>query len=130
MEFGLHRGIPTLGAIFTPMAANIFDGQVMNAPIGIDNDPEWDPAWKIRADNIKVVLNYLTPERKKIIGKLFRMKVLSALVIFNADDMVVRLETADPLDDLDRLEKVTRGVMNQLEPLKASADEFEALRSA
>jgi hypothetical protein len=128
MEFSLHRGIPTFGAIYTPQAQILIEGLEMPYNAMVDNDPNWDPSWKIRAQNTQIVLAYLTPERRTLLAKLFRMKIISALLAFNNEDMILRLETADPLDNIDRVEKIIRGVVGQLDALRTDQAEFTHLQ--
>lgn len=126
IEFSLRQGIPSPGAIGTPKMSIIFN--TFEAPQTISlNDPDWDNSWFIRAGNAAVVQKYLTPQRTDILKKIFRMKILGALLLFNQDDVILRLETADPLNNLERVEKVIKGVIAQLSSLTLTDEERAAL---
>src|SRR5690606_14273269 len=128
LEIALRRGLPTTGAMGT---ADVLD---FVEPLNLDQalvpqDPDWDKAWVVRARNARMVEKYLTPARLEILKKFFRMKVVSAFFIFDGQDAVLRVATADPLNNKDRLEKIVKGLLTHAEALIAGQQEFEELQA-
>lgn len=114
IEFALRQGVPgTVGAIGTDKMTVILDQLVAKAPVSA-NDPDWDATWFIRATNAAVVGQYLTPARIDVLKKIFRLKTRGSLFLFNDSEGILRIETADPMVNAERLEKIVRGILAQL----------------
>lgn len=126
LEIALRRGLPAIGAMGTirvvPLIHTLHLPQSM-----VPEDKEWDPSWMVRGRNAAMIRAYLTPARMEIIKKIFRMKILSALLVFDEQDMVLRIETADPLNNKDRLEKIVKGLIQQAEGLIVQEAEWHQL---
>lgn len=127
LEIALRHGLPTTGALGTP------DLLEFTAPLSLDQslvpqDADWDDRWVVRARNARVVEKYLTPARLEIFRKIFRMKVVSSFFIFDGQDAILRVSTTDPLNNKDRLEKIIKGLLSQVEPLIVQPEEFIQLR--
>lgn len=129
LEFALRQGVPgTTAAFGTKKMTAIIPDLIAQNPVSL-NDPDWDVSWFIRATNVAIVEKYLTPDRVEVLKKIFRMKTLGALLIFNEEESILRLETADPLSDADRMEKIVRGVQAQLPVLLISDEERAAMKA-
>lgn len=127
LEIALRQGLPTTGALGT---IDVLDfAQPLNLVQSlVPQDADWDQDWVVRARNIRVVEKYLTPSRLEIFKKIFRMKVVSAFFIFDGQDAILRVATADPLNNKARLEKIVKGLISQIEPLIVGPEEFAQLR--
>lgn len=126
VEFSLRRGLPTFGAVATKRLVPFLD--TLDMPQSWrPEDAEWDESWVVRARNVTVAQTYLTPERRETIKKIFRMKALSVMFVFDRQDAVLRIETADPLIDSQKLEKIVRGLAAQLKVFEVSDAEMQAL---
>jgi len=116
LEFILRKGLGTLGVIGTskmvPFADNLQVTQAVNL-----SDKDWDATWFIRSNNAALTEKYMTPARIDIFKKIFRMKILGAMLIFDENESVLRIETSDPLNDADRVEKIVKGFMAHLPAL-------------
>ena len=128
VEFALRRGLPTFGAVATKRLVPFLD--TLDMPQSWrPEDKDWDGSWVVRARNVAVAQAYLTPERREIIKKIFRMKALSVMFVFDRQDAVLRLETADPLTDAQKLEKIVRGLATQLKVHEVDDVEMNALNA-
>jgi hypothetical protein len=115
IEVALRKGMPIPGAIGTvTMAPIIYTLTTLNEDVKID-DPEWDNQWVIRTVDKEQLICYLTPARREAIKKLFKMKIISGLFVFDRNDAVFRIETVDPLHNADKVEKVFKAILPQME---------------
>lgn len=126
LEIALRRGLPTTGAMGTPLAVPLIQSLRLEQTY-VPDDKEWDPTWMARARHGAMLKAYLTPPRLEIIKKIFKMKVLSALFVFDQQDAVLRIETADPLNNKDRLEKIVKGLIQQVDGLMVHEEEWHRL---
>ncbi|MBI2234058.1 MAG: hypothetical protein HYU57_03510 [Micavibrio aeruginosavorus] len=115
IEIALRQGMPVPGVIGTAEMAPVIESLDNLTQTLTINDPEWDSRWLIRSTDSAAMEKFLTPARRDVIKKIFRMKIMAALFIFDDKDAVFRLETADPLHNLDRLEKIVRMLIQQVE---------------
>ncbi len=121
IELALRRGMPTAGAIGTSIMVPLIEqlsGMTQTVTI---NDPDWDPQWAIRTNDSRILEAYLTPARRDVLKKIFRMKIMAALFVFDENDAVLRIETADPLQNAEKIDKVLKGMIAQLEILTPDA---------
>lgn len=126
LEIALRHGLPVMGAMGTQTMIPIIQSLRLDQTI-VPQDKDWNPSWMIRSRHAGMVEQYLTPTRLEIIKKIFRMKVLSALFIFDEQDAVIRIETADPLNDSERLEKIVKSLILHAEGLIVKNEERAAL---
>lgn len=124
IEFALHQGLPAVGAIGTQKMTIILNDIIAKNPVSV-GDTEWDASWFIRATRANVVEAYLTPARVDVLKKIFRLKTLGSLFLFNESEGILRIETADPMVNAERLEKIIRGILAQL-PVLLVGDEERA----
>lgn len=126
LEIALRHGLPVMGAMGTQTVIPIIQSLRLDQSV-VPQDKDWDPSWMIRTRHAGMVEKYLTPQRLEIIKKIFRMKVLSAFFIFDEQDAVLRIETADPLNDSQRLEKIVKGLIQHAEGLIVKNEERSML---
>ncbi len=130
--------------MLTVMEVNLVDGLVDGAAMGTEKilpflqsldklhsykieHPSWDNGLFAFARNDSVVAAYLTPERIDVICQLLKTKNADVLVLFNDHEALVRMETSDPMKDVEKLDKITKRVMALLEKLRLSPQERETL---
>lgn len=129
IEFALRQGVPaSVGAIGTQKMAVILEQIIAKEPVSV-SDADWDTSWFIRATRPAVIQQYLTPARVDVLKKIFRLKTLGTLFLFNDSEGILRLETSDPMVDAERLEKIVRGVLAQLPVLLVGNEERAALQA-
>lgn len=117
IELALRKGMPTVGAIGTEGMAKIIEQlSGMTETISI-KDPDWDATWVVRTQDASLLEPYMTQARIDVLKKIFRMKIMAALFVFDKEDAVLRIETADPLQNAEKIEKIVKGMCAQLELL-------------
>lgn len=126
LEIALRRGLPTTGALGTPTTVPLIQSLRLEQTY-VPDDKDWDPTWMARARHGAMLKAYLTPARLEILKKIFKMKVLSALFVFDQQDAVLRIETSDPLNNKDRLEKIVKGLIQQVDGLMVHEEEWNRL---
>lgn len=126
LEIALRRGLPTTGAMGTPGSVPLIQSLRLEQTY-VPDDKDWDTTWMARARHGAILKAYLTPARLEIFKKIFKMKVLSALFVFDQQDAVLRIETADPLNNKDRLEKIVKGLLQQVDGLMVQEEEWNRL---
>lgn len=114
IELALRKGLPVSGAIGTAAMAPFIEQLTGMTPGRPVNDPDWDPQWVIRTSDADVLDRYLTQPRKDVLKKIFRMKIMAALFVFDEHDAVLRIETADPLQNAEKIEKIVKSMGLQL----------------
>lgn len=126
LEIALRRGLPTTGAMGTSTTIPLIQSLRLEQTY-VPDDKDWDATWMVRARHGAMVKAYLTPARLDILKKIFKMKVLSALFVFDQQDAVLRIETADPLNNKERLEKIVKGLIAQVDGMMVQEEEWNAL---
>lgn len=125
LEFSLRQGLPAIGAVGTAQVMNRLEGFPGDKPVAVA-DKDWDANWFVRTDNVGITEKYLTPSRIEFLRKVFRLKIIAGFFLYTPEDAILRLETADPLNSVERLEKVVKGVTAQLGVMIPSAEEKAA----
>lgn len=117
IELALRRGLPVPGVIGTAAMLPILNDLPNLGRVVLPKDPEWDETWFIRTTNAPAMEAYLTPARMGVLKKLFRMKILAGMFLFDDQDAILRVETADPLLDAAKIEKAVALMIEQMEIL-------------
>ncbi|MFP4313677.1 MAG: hypothetical protein ACLFR0_05050 [Alphaproteobacteria bacterium] len=65
----------------------------------------WNSEFITRSDDKYIMAEYLTEERAKVLCKLMDNKKFWVIFIFKGNDTVLRIDTADPFDSLEKLTK-------------------------
>lgn len=126
IEIGLRQGLPAAGAVGTAQMAPMIRSLILEQSVSVQ-DADWDKEWIIRTRHAKMMEAYLTPARLEVFKKVFRMKIISALFIFNDQDAVLRVETMDPLANVEKLERIVKGLTQMASNLVVGKDEWSAL---
>lgn len=97
-------------------------------PFPIEGAP-WDAAHFVFAHNDAAVKAYLTPERLDILAQLLKTKNADVVVLFNDTEILVRMETTDPMKNADKLDKIVTRLMALVDRLRLSEDERTRLKA-
>lgn len=122
IEIGLGSGMPTAAALATSQYAGFLSSIRMNETF-VPDSPDWKAEYLIRTRDVEALRAYLTPERLKALQSVFGMKNSMALFFFDEVDAVLRLETTDPLRNVDRMAKMMKSLMATLDRLAPTEDE-------
>lgn len=133
IEIEMGHGIPAGGGLFAtadmaPLADQFNFSDTFVPMAGAKND--WNSAYLVRCRDTKAVEAYLTPARQKILHTIFSMKNAAALFVFDEHEAVLRVETADPLRDPERLEKIVTQFLSAIQKLAPGKTDKEAQPAA
>lgn len=130
IELVMSSAMPMSGAICTASMADMIGALRLDDVAVPEGIAEWDAGWRVRSDNVDLMQRFLTPLRCDILRKIFRMKVLAALYIFDQRECVLRIETTDPLNNVDKMEKIIRGFIPMVKSMALTAEERSAMPAA
>lgn len=129
IEIALGSGMPDNGVAGTAAMAELING--LNMPHAfVPTDKNWDPTWLIRTRSLSMMERYMTQARIDALKRIFKMNILSALFIFDQQEGVFRIETADALSDGEKLEKIMSGLIQQIDILAVNRAEYDAIAAA
>lgn len=128
LEIALRRGLPETGALGTGEVMNFAQSLRLDQTI-VPQDQDWDSAWLVRTRHAAMMEQYLTPARLEVFKKIFRMKVRVAVFVFDSQDAVLRIVTSDPLSNHQRLEKIVKGLLANVESLIVRPEEYALLQA-
>lgn len=126
IQFILNPNMPTEGVIasryFTPFVTNLDMPKKWPLPKGMKLEEE--PL--ARATSAKRLTSFWTIERAKAIEVVANMKRCNFVFIFDEHDSFLRVETTDPLDDMNRMEKIIKKISLLAQSLAVKEEEVEA----
>lgn len=83
----------------------------------------WEKGLYAFIKNDAVVKAYLTKERLDIFSGILKTRNADVLVVFHEKQMVVRMETSDPMQDADKIEKIVARMMAMMDRLRITPEE-------
>ena len=133
--------------LMTVMEVNLIDGMVDGGVMGTQQmlpfmqsldklhphkieHASWDAGLYCFIHNDEKVKPILTSERIDTISQILKTKNADAIVIFNDREVLVRLETSDPMKDADKLDKIAKRLMGLLEKIRLTPAERAAISPA
>ncbi|MBX2833499.1 MAG: hypothetical protein KTR28_00860 [Micavibrio sp.] len=90
----------------------------------------WSEAWVALSPNERVMEVYLDERRLGIITKLMNVKNANILIINKNDSLILRMDIADPLMAIDRLEKIKAMLQKTAQILELREGESNFLKVA
>ncbi|MEM9469904.1 MAG: hypothetical protein AAF988_07055 [Pseudomonadota bacterium] len=87
----------------------------------LDNK-KWDKNLIIYSRNPEQVDTYLTDERLKVIQKMLKIKNANVILLLDENEGAYRIETSNPLTDLEQLEKMVKSVLANYKKLDPEKD--------
>lgn len=129
LEISLSSRIPFEGGIasggMVPLIRTIAFKEEFIPPM-----PDWDKEWIACADNRNGIEAYLTPERLKALTGLMKIKNAWIILLFRKDVTLLRIDTADPLDSVDKLEKLSKFMVKSARALELTPGEDGRLKAS
>lgn len=95
-------------------------------PLNVDFVP-WEPGLFAFVREDEPVRAYLTPERADVVQQILKTRNADAIIIFNDKEIVVRMETSDPMQDPQKIDKIVKRMLDLIGKLRLKKDEREAL---
>ena len=86
-------------------------------------DKKWDKNFLISARNTDAVNLFLTDERLEAIQKMLKVNNADVILLVDSNEGVYRIETSNPLTDLDQLEKMVKATIARYKKLSVSKEE-------
>jgi hypothetical protein len=86
----------------------------------------WNEEHRIYAANKETAKNYLNETRLKHIAKILSTKNADVIIMFDAQEGVVRIETIDPIQDGEKAGQVIDYIVKNMEPLFLTEEEKPA----
>lgn len=102
VEISAHVSMPTVGAV------GIGDISALLGPLEMQqsytpNSQYWDERFFLKSHDSLFLESFLTEERLKPLSEFLKMRCDTAILLFDRQNMLLRLETADPYADAKRL---------------------------
>ncbi|MCB9989511.1 MAG: hypothetical protein H6868_09320 [Rhodospirillales bacterium] len=89
----------------------------------------WGAENLVRTDEEKMMKAFLTPERLKVLQSIFSMKGANAIFLFDKEAVAFRIETADPLHNSERIDKIVKQFLRGADKLSVDKEEYAALKA-
>jgi hypothetical protein len=89
---------------------------------------QWDSNLTIFSRNQSAVRLFLTEERIDIIQKMLQIKSADVILLLDGNEGGYRIETSNPLTDLDQLEKMVKATISRYKKLSVTKEESAALK--
>ncbi len=132
-----------LTAVEISLAEGFVDGAVMGGkemlpfmqslpnfqPYAVEH-ASWDKDLQAFARNEGALKAYLTPGRLDAITQILKTKNADTLIIFNDREALIRMETVDPVQSADKLDKIAKRVMSLCDRLRITPEERSAYMAA
>lgn len=118
LEVNLNSTMPIFGGVASGGMVPILQGLRLKQQYRPDDHAGWNESYIAAADNRTVLQSYLTPERLDALCDLMTLPNVWVMFIFRDERMLLRVDTADPLDNpakVDSLVKTMLKVANVLE---------------
>lgn len=93
----------------------------------------WEKGMYCFIRNDEVVKAYLTPDRLETFATILKTRNADVLVVFHEKQFVVRLETVDPMQDADKIDKIVARVLALMDKVRITPEErarYKALAPA
>lgn len=107
IQFELPQGMPTEGIVasrhYHPFAHSLSDLPHRYTP---DVQGGWSADVLILTKNIEALKPYFTPARLNTLSNLMTTKTFNSVLIFDLNSTILRIETPDPLYQMDKMEKL------------------------
>lgn len=102
-----------------PIGGALGNGGMVTIVQSLGYSEEFQPAFKFwstdyicRTEDRGVVEAYLTEERAKALVSLMKIKNIWVIFIFRGDDTLLRIDTPEPFEKLDKLTKIIDGMID------------------
>ncbi len=125
IELSLVEGIIDGGAAGTKEMLPFMQSLDKIKPYTI-KDPEWKADHFVFMKHDAVGNAYLTPERMETIVNLLNTRNADVLLLFTDKELFLRVETTDPMQDADKIEKIVKRLMGLCDKLRITPEQRKA----
>ncbi len=89
----------------------------------------WEKGMYAFIKNDDVVKAYLTPDRLETFSSIMKTRNADVLVVFHDRQLVVRLETADPMQDAEKIDKIVKRIMSLMDKVRITNEQREQYKA-
>ncbi len=125
MEIDLVEGLVDGGVMGTQEMLPFMQSLTQLHPTQIEG-PGWEPNLFTFIKNDDAVKAYLTPERIEVFSNILKTKNADAVIVFHDKELVVRLETSDPMQDAQKIDKIVTRIMGLCDKLRITPEQRKA----
>ncbi len=104
VQIDLPVGMPIEGVVTSPELRSFADMMQLSQDI-VPSVPDWNKNIVFKTSSVERMLPFLTPERIKTLNAIMSAKSINCIFVYNERETLLRFETADPLDDVEKIEK-------------------------
>ena len=90
----------------------------------------WEQGHYVFIKNDAVVKAYLTKERLDVFEAILKTRNADVLVVFHEKQIVVRMETSDPMQDGDKIDKIVIRLLALIDKLRITSEQREQYKTA
>lgn len=105
IQFTLKAPLPTIGVIGSMSFRNFIDGMLLQQKFVGEGPTALSSEIYNKVKSQEDIAPYFTKERVNAFNALMGLKNSPAILIFSANETLLRIESTDPFDDAARLEK-------------------------
>lgn len=110
IEIGLNSTMPIDGAIANTGMVNFVKALEFKTEIRPKHE-RWHTGYVAAGDSSNALRHYLNDERLVALSKLMKSKKLFLIFIFRKNQMLLRVDTPDPLQDFEYLDKLVKAMI-------------------
>jgi hypothetical protein len=103
-QLKLKAPMATEGVVASGTFRNFVNGLLLK-DLYVPDSEGWNKDIYIRVQNMDSIKPYFTKERLAVFNSLMSIKNSPALLIFSDTETILRIESADPFSDVDKLER-------------------------
>lgn len=126
MEVDLIDGFVDGAALGTKEMLNFLQGLDKLHPYKIQHSG-WEEGLFCFVKYDEVIKAYLTPARIEVLLQILKTKNADILVMFNDKEAVIRMETSDPMQDAEKIDKIVKRNIALCDKMRITAEEREAI---
>jgi hypothetical protein len=122
LEITRAEGLIDGGALGTQEMLPFLQSLDKTHPFPVEN-ANWKPEYFVFVKYDEPARSFFTPERLEIFAGLLGTRNADVLVLFNDKELVVRLETSDPMQDPEKMDKIVKRILAICDKLRISAED-------
>ena len=126
LEIDLVDGLVDGGALGTKEMLPFLQSLDKLHPLKIDDAPLEEGTF-VFSKNDTVLKAYLTKERLDVLANILKTKNADTLFLFNEREVVLRLETSDPMQDAEKIDKIVTRLVSLTDKLRITSEERSRL---
>ena len=120
VEITLSEGLVNGGVAGTQNVLTFMQSLGKLHPYPIDG---WQPTQYMFVLHDDVIKAYLTPDRLETFDNILKTRNSDTVIVFSDQEMAIRLETSDPMQDADKMDKVITRILGLADKLRITPEQ-------